>query len=600
MPVRLSTLLLTVLAAAPVPWRQAATPAPSPRESTVAVEFFVIGQDRLPVRDLKADEVTIRIDGRARTIRSLKLLTIADPPADPLVPVVTPPPLPFGSNAGVEGRTFILVIDDESFRPGRERTLRAAVGRLLGALSPRDRVSLVTVPHGGLKTDFTTNHDRIAELLAQVVGHGPQVESGSEGACRTRSVLESVEGMLTSLAGGEGPTVVLFVSAGLYAPRRDAPATMAPGMCELTVQLFQRVGGAASQARAHFFIIQPDEQLALARPINEGIAGVGFTGSENPLIGLEHLGGVTGGRRITLSTAAGDAALVPIARETTAYYSAVIETTDADFDGLSRGVDVRIARGGAELRARPQLYFPKINPNAIQPAARSPQDMIRESRTFRDLALRVTGYASAGSGDGRLRILAVAEPVDPSVTIAAFASAVFDAQGRLVGQFTATSAELAASPVLSAFSVPAGVYRLRVAAVDASGRAGTADVEVTAELVQAGSLRLSSLVVGLSRGGTLQPRLQFTTEPVALGYLDLYGGTPGAAVSAVLELATSLNGPAILTTPLTLEATNDPGRFSATGAIPLASLPAGDYVVRAIVGIAGQPAGRVVRTIRKT
>ncbi len=599
MTVRFLTCAVAGLVAAPLPWPQ--SPAPPKPEPTVAIEFFVLGPDRLSVRDLRTDEVTIRIDGRPRGIRSLKLMTPADvPPADPLQPIVSPPPPPFGSNTGVDGRAFILVIDDESFRPGRERPLRGAVGRLLGSLSARDRVSLVTVPHGGVKTDFTTNHDRIAELLSQVTGHGPQAETGRDGACRTRFVLESLDGMLTSLGGGEGPTIVLFVSAGLFAPRRDAPAFAAPGVCELTVQLFQRVGSAAAQARAHFFIIQPDEQLALARPINDSIAGSGFSGSENPIIGLEHLAGVTSGRRITLSTAAGEAALAPIARETAAYYTAVIDTTDADFDGLSRGADVRVSRGGVEVRARPQLYFPKISANAIRPAAKSPQDMIRESRSFRDLPLRVTGYVSAGSGDGRLRILAVAEPVEPSVALTAFAAAVFDAQGRLVGQSTATGADLAASPVLSAFNVAAGLYRLRVAAVDAAGRTGTADVEVTAELVQAGPLNLSSLVVGLSRGGTFQPRLQFTTEPVALGYLDIYGGAPGAAVYAMLELSTSLNGPAILTTRLAIEATSDPGRFSATGAIPLASLPAGDYVIRAIVGVEGQPSGRVVRTIRKS
>ena len=37
--------------------------------------------------------------------------------------------MPFGSNGIAEsGRSFVVVIDDESFRPGRERPIRTAIG----------------------------------------------------------------------------------------------------------------------------------------------------------------------------------------------------------------------------------------------------------------------------------------------------------------------------------------------------------------------------------------------------------------------------------------------------------------------------------------
>ena len=45
----------------------------------------------------------------------------------------------------------MLAIDDESFKPGTEHVLRQAVDRLIAGLSPRDRVSLVTMPYGGVK-----------------------------------------------------------------------------------------------------------------------------------------------------------------------------------------------------------------------------------------------------------------------------------------------------------------------------------------------------------------------------------------------------------------------------------------------------------------
>ena len=95
------------------------------------------------------------------------------------------------------------------------------------------------------------------------------------------------------------------------------------------------------------------------------------------------------------------------------------------------------------------------------------------------------------------------------------------------------------------------------------------------------------------------PRLLFSTEPVAIAYLEMYGGTPGVRISAIVEVAQSADGPALLTTPLAIEATSEDGRYLATGAVAIGALPPGDFIVRAIVGIEGQAAGQVTRTLRK-
>jgi len=147
--------------------------------------------------------------------------------------------------------------------------------------------------------------------------------------------------------------------------------------------------------------------------------------------------------------------------------------------------------------------------------------------------------------------------------------------------------------------VPPGVYRIRVAATDSTGRGGATDVEVAAEMTPAGTLKLSSLVLGLWRDNTFHPRLQFSTEPVVIAYLDVVGGVAGAPVAAFVEIARTANGPAISTSRLAIESTSDPGRFQASAAVPIGALPPGDYVVRAIVGIDGQPMGRVTRVLRK-
>ncbi len=570
--------------------------APERRELTAAIEFFAIGPDQVPARDLRMSDVTVRLDGRPRTVKALRLVTVAFPtPADAAGAAAIAPP-PFGSNSDEGlGRSFIIVVDDESIRLGRERPMRAALKRFLGALAPHDRVSVVTVPYGGLKIDFTTNRAKVIEVIGGIAGRAPDVESTQTGSCRTRNVLQSLDGLLSSLAGGEGPTSVLFVTSSLYGPRRDAPVRAAPGMCEISVRDFQLVGAAASKARAHFYVIQSDDQPAQVQMVTSDF---NMQGSDHPLAGLEHLAGITGGRQMNLLSAAGDGTLLPIVNETMAYYEAVIALNDDDLDDINHSVDLKVARDGVSVRARPQLFLAKPNPNAIAPPTRSPQEMIRDTRQFRTLPLRVMGYTS-DAGGGKVRIMVAVEPIETGVTFKALAAAVFDENGRLTGQGSALPGELTTSPVLMALDVAPGTYRLRAAAVDASGRSGAADVAVSAEVVAAGPLRLSGLVLGVSRGGGFLPRLSYTTEPVALGYLEIYGGTAGTAVTAVIEVSTSLNGPAFVSNRLALDATSDPTRFTATGPIPLASLPPGDYVVRAIVGSEGKPAGRVVATLRK-
>jgi hypothetical protein len=225
--------------------------------------------------------------------------------------------------------------------------------------------------------------------------------------------------------------------------------------------------------------------------------------------------------------------------------------------------------------------------------------MLLDSRTYRELAIRVVGYASRSS-DGQIKIVAVAESVDPGVQIAAAEAGLVDDAGHLLKQWAPSPAELGTNRVVGAFSgIPKGTYRLRVAATDPAGHRGTADYQIAAELASAGAMELSDLVLGLSREGRFAPRLQFGGEPVALAYLDLYGGRAGAKILLMIEVAQTLNGPAFLAIQPAIDATSEPDRFNVTAAIPIGVLAAGDYVIRAIVGVEGQPAGRVVRTLRK-
>ena len=586
--------------AAPSPQATPQTAAGRPAD-VIAIDFYAVAADGLPIGGLKAEDVQLRVDGRSRPVKWLEWIPVAEPPAkDPAAPP-SPIPAPYASNAERDaGRSFILAIENDSFRPGRERPLRDAVDRFLAALSPRDRVGLVTMPYGGFRVQPTNDLAKLRAELAKVGGQGAVNETGSEMACRTRRTLESLVGLVSGLGASDSPTTVLFVTSGMAGPRRDASISLAPGMCELTVDIFNQVGAAAGAARTMFYVIQPEDLMVKpGQSLSENIAGAGFKGSDNPLEGIEHLAGVTGAERLHLA-ATGETTLVRVARETAAYYMLGFEVQPGDRNNASRQLDVRVAREGVSVRARPSVTIPRIdNRPAAKPQTVTPRTMLREGRAFRDLPLRGVGYVSHNPEDGKIKVVCLMEPIEPSVQLTAASAGLYDDGGRLVAQWTADAKVLTGPTVVGALvaSKP-GTYRLRVAATDGAGRSGAADYEVVADVPTVGPLKVSSLVLGLSRGGFV-PRMLFGNEPVALGYFDLYGAVdPGVTASA--EIARSVEGPALSAAiPAAVRGVPGEARSMATVALPIGALPPGDYVVRVTVTVPGHPPTRIVRTLRK-
>jgi VWFA-related protein len=588
--VAVALLLLTAPAMPAAQGPERATPL-------LTVDFVAVARDGSPIQDLRPEEITIRIANRGRPVRSLQIVGTADP-AGAASP--EPPPPPFGSNARYgAGRTVVLAVDEDSFRPGREQPLREAVDLLVDRLQPDDRVALVTMPYGGLKVPFTTEHPRLRGALSHLVGQAAAGETASELACRTRETLTALGSFLGTLGVREGPVTLVFVTAALAAPRHDAPAMLAPGICELRAELFEQVALAAGAARAHVYVVQPDAALERSSGglRRENIAGVGYSGSENPFEGIEHLAGVTGGKILQL-TGTPETALGRVLRETSVRYVAGIAPERTDRTGRAQQLDVRVSRPGVEVRAARHVVFMPPEPSLARTADPSPRDMLAVSTVFRDLPLRAAAFTPVDDDPQQMRVVTMTEPAEAGVELAALMAALFDADGRAIANWVATGEEIAQRPVVGAMRVPAGGYRLRVAAIDAAGRAGTVDYEVAPDVTSSGPLKISSLVLGLSREGAFVPRLQFTTEPVAIGYVEMAGAAAGTQVAATLELARTVNGPALVEMPLAIEPAGG-NRYTARGAVPIGTLPPGDYVVRAIIGVEGHPATRVVRTLRK-
>ena len=544
--------------------------------AAVTVSFLAIGRDGRPVLDLKSDEVQLRINGRAHAITSLQRVDAGAGAPGEAAPPLLPPP--YGSNASTGGaahggRTIFFLIEDASFRPGNERLAKQAIDQFLNTLGPSDRVALITMPLPTVRTEATTAAE-VRQALARVNGVAPPNASEDEQSLRTRQTLESMRSLFSSLAASELPSTVIFFSSGLSANTR-AVGKLGTSGGDLSTAHFQNVGAAAAAARAHVFITQADLSV---RQRSDG---------------LDNLAGVVGSQ-VTVLSAAGDNPLQRIAVETSSSYLATFDAEPSERNGQANRLEIKVTRPDVATRAPASLAIARAEMPARK--AVTPRDMLRESTVYRDLPLRVAGFASRDAGD-KLKLVVVGEPLDPAAKLTAAAVGVYDAKGRLIAQSTAQPEMLASMPLMLAVVTPPGTYRIRLAASDAGNRSGTADYEMPVELVQAGALKLSTILLGTSDGG-FKPLLEFRNEPVAVATFEFYG-KPSGGLAARLELASSVDGPALQQAKAGGAATKDPDRFIITGTFDIASLAPGDYAVRAIVGTPESGTGRLIRTLRK-
>lgn len=564
----------------------AARAQPSGGGALVIVDFRAIAANGQPILDLTAGEVSLRVGGRVRQVKSLELVRHTVEGKPPASAPVLPEPFATNASSGTRGRDVLLVIDEGSIAPGKESQLRESLERLLSALTSSDRVRVLSMRQGGVNLPLTDRPGIARTALSRISGHSSATESPGDLVCRSAIGLQLLRNALAEYSGEVPPTLVV-VSAGFGAPPAGGVRQFATqGACPALRTIdFEDVGAAARAVHATTYVIHALDASASLLPRDTLQAG------------LETLAGAMGAEVIR-AVGGSPATVERIALETSAYYLAGYEPDAADRSGAPQRVEVRVARDGVTVRA-PADVSPLKPETAGQNRLPSPDQMLRVTTVYRDLPLRAAGFASKGDSAGMVRLVVLVEPIDPTLKLTGAAVGLYDAKGKLT-RWTADASDLGHTPLMAGILVPAGTYRMRVAATDGAGRRGAVDSDVRAELTQAGAVKLSAMLLGVSASdGVFRPRLQFTGEPGAFGYLEIYGAPKGSTVSVLLEIAADENGPALTTSELTAApGPADDVRIAYSG-FAIEALPPGDVVMRAIVSVDKTVVGRISRTLRK-
>jgi hypothetical protein len=223
--------------------------------------------------------------------------------------------------------------------------------------------------------------------------------------------------------------------------------------------------------------------------------------------------------------------------------------------------------------------------------------MIRAGTVYRDLPIRTGGFVSR-QGPSELKVVVLFEPEDPATRLASAVVGLVDDKGTVKAQWTAQANDLARSPATAALTAAAGRYRLRVAAVDTSGKGGTTEDDFILQLTEMPPIRLSSMLLGVGQGG-FSPKLAFTSaDAAAIGYVEVYGTTKDAKVETTFEIVKP-DGEVMGSGAGTVGAGSAEDARIAYGGFGIATLAPGDYTMRVTVSVDGKPAGIASRTLRK-
>ena len=564
---RIATSALVTALAFAVPQR-----LPAQRPETITIDFLARDDNGKPVPGLTPADISLRIGGREIAIRDLQMIDPgADGTSEPPEQQPSALPAPYGETARLAGTSAparnVLLLIDEGTLFGLEKIVNAAVVELLATLGPRDRVGLVTTRPGSDSVPLTTNHQAVMTAV-----EGLTLGRGNAFLC-VGALLGQVSGLAQTLPGGRATTLAL-VSRG--------SGTGNP--------VFQGGGGLSGAGNCQFRRehLPPVEAAVAAAQINYHVFHVGGAGNSPS---LDNFAGSTGADSSVLSWSDASA-LARAVQAASPFYRATVETPPPG-RGDHQRAELRSQRSGVKLQG-PQYIANALPPPRVFDAA----SLLRGEVSRADLPIRVTAFASRNPGTLPVRLVIAVEPVEPEAPLLSAVVSVVSVEGEIAGQWTARRADLARTPLVTAVPVAPGEYRVRAAVTDENGRGGMAEYRVSALLEKGTGVTVSDMALGISTQGGFTPRMMFDDEPEATAYLEVYDAPANAALSVVFELASSVDGPATASFPARISANN--GAHTVVGALPLASVPSGDTVVRARIRVEGTDAGTVTRTLRKS
>jgi VWFA-related protein len=638
-------LAFVVLAASICVSAQEPAPAQPPQGPTfragvdvITVDVSAVDRAGRPVTGLQAPDFVVRINGQPRRIVSVEQVRF-DADAARRQQAAEPFESFFTTNqTAPTSRLIVFAVDQLNIQPGSVRVLLQSASRFLDTLSPLDRVAFFAYPDPGIAIDFTTDRARIRKAMELTVGAAQRYETKFNiglfeaiqvilrsdevlqarviaRECRrtagqalddcTRQLLSEMalivnrvrEDRVRSLGGLER---LLEGMALVDAPK--ALILMSEGLVVNDENDVDGIVRAASRARASINVLMID----VPRGSDVGLGAVmPPTMTEDRDLQTNGLRDLAAASRGTLFTVVGNGMPIfeRLASELSAYYLIGVEEEPGDRNDRAHRIDVEVRRQNVILRSRRAFVLAPARPRSTEERL---VELLRAPFGVAEVPLRLTTFAVQDEASTNVRLLMAAD-VDQAGTTAGdyvVGWALIDRDGKIAaseaGRRTLTRSSGTGALEFRAQSiVPPGIYSLRLAVVDASGRRGAVVREVNAWNMAGEEFAVADLVVGAvpTSGQTVVASVEPQLEGAVAAVVELYAAQAAAFgdASVTFEVASSEESPALLTSRADELDGARPTSRTAQAVIPVHNLPAGRYVLRARVTRSSASAGLLMR-----
>ncbi|MEO5741012.1 MAG: VWA domain-containing protein, partial [Vicinamibacterales bacterium] len=603
------------------------------------VDVTVVDAKGMPVRDLRVPEFTVTVDGQPRRVISAEF--VSDSSTSPAEPPRPRDPYVSNNTDRRPGRLIMLVIDRNNINTHTLRSTVSAFKRFVMSVAPDDRLSLVTVPPPGPSVDFTTSHSQVLDAISRIVGSDDSMISNYNisdyeaitfenrsnpivtqrllfRACgdtdqttmspcdrdveqealtiathirqQTSASVSGYAALLKNLRDVEGPKSMIILSEGLVLEgsqgEASALATLAAeARVSINVLMFSQTPGNASQARI-------SETLSQDRDLREA--------------GLETLASRSRGSLFRVVTNP-EYILDRLRNEISAHYMLGVEPAERDRDGRSHQIRVQVGRQNVQVRARRQVQYTVLKANTWSRDVMMGR-VLRSPAANTELPMRLSTYTFRDAAPNKVKLILTAE-IDPESMEKeldlAIGFAIFDETGKPVlgGQERKIYSANTDLPIRYelAVGVDPGEYRLRLAAIDLSGKSGSVEREVSAFGMTNHELALGDLILSSVRDGRGNDLRAPVVLRVADGqlatYTEMYTSKPGALddTKVLFEVADTADGPALQTSTADIRERADQTMRQALAVVPVGALPPGRYIARAIFTKGDKNVGKLTR-----
>lgn len=631
-------------------WAQDAQP-PSFRSAVerVPVDVSVLDASGRPINDLTLDDFIVRVDGRPRTVASADFIRAGRLRDE------TPAPEWFSSNAGQRpGRLVAIVIDEAHVRRGASRQVFQAAARFVRSLDRADRVGVFLIPGTGPLTGFTSNHALVARLLDGASGMNTEADiSGRVGIAEAFELLDRppdpnsptlgppgslLEEVFSRECAGENDTNSIAACRRRIEGEARNVFTLTRGRTTRSLTALRGLLEEFAQTPDSKTVVLLSEGVVLGRDMTDISwmrplaaraqislyalrldselfdAGIGRVSPSRRAdldllhAGLDQLVGAANGTVMPVAVNAG-ALFERLDVELSGYYLLGLEPVATDRDGRTHSISVDVRRPSVRVRARREFSLA-----AERPATRAEQlaSALRAPTLQTDFTVQASTWSfPEGPGSRQVKAL-LAVTLDRAFNPEGpfgIAWTLHDASGRLVtaqDESTVSRAPGVAAGTpqtwADAVVVPPGVYTLKVAAVDDSGRRATVEHAFEARVAGFDQVRMSDVLVAAPAvtGATSSPSVDGTITTASLvGYVELAADRPESLgpITLVLEIARDEDSPALEVTPMRFTDDGSGAQRRADGALGVAHLPDGAYVVRARLHSNGRPIRAVSRPV---